>query len=168
MVTENAVPSDYMINVYNLQSSFIDLETYKNKRTVCTIKLFHPNKINLVFIPYIYHNNTVQITFIFMCQTRLVFGKCVCTCVTKHSNAFRTFLNWLKNSKRVWHERNCTFRVCLLFANFDLSLVAEWGFTVQITFIFIGQTRLVFGKCVCTCVTKHSNAFRTLLNWLRN
>ena len=28
--------------------------------------------------------------------------------------------------------------------------------TVQITFIFIGQTRLVFGKCVCTCVTKHS------------
>ena len=32
--------------------------------------------------------------------------------------------------------------------------------TVQITFIFIGQTRLVFGKCVCTCVTKHSNAFR--------
>ena len=33
--------------------------------------------------------------------------------------------------------------------------------TVQITFIFIGQTRLVFGNCVCTCVTKHSNAFRT-------
>ena len=47
---------------------------------------------------------TVQITFIFIGQTRLVFGKCVCTCVTKHSNAFRTFLNWLKNSKRVWHE----------------------------------------------------------------
>ena len=38
--------------------------------------------------------------------------------------------------------------------------------TVQITFIFIGQTHLVFGKRVCTCVTKHSNTFRTFLNWL--
>ena len=37
-------------------------------------------------------------------------------------------------------------------------------YTVQITFIFIGQTHLVFGKRVCTCVTKHSNAFRTFLN----
>ena len=46
---------------------------------------------------------TVQITFIFIGQTHLFFGKRVCTCVTKHSNAFRTFLNWLKNSKRVWH-----------------------------------------------------------------
>ena len=48
-------------------------------------------------------DSTVQITFIFIGQTHLVFGKRVCTCVTKHSNAFRTFLNWLKNSKRVWH-----------------------------------------------------------------
>ena len=33
------------------------------------------------------------------------FGKCVCTCVRKHSNAFnRTSLNWLKNLKCVWHE----------------------------------------------------------------
>ena len=47
--------------------------------------------------------STVQITFIFIGQTHLVFGKRVCTCVTKHSNAFRPFLNWLKNSKRVWH-----------------------------------------------------------------
>ena len=47
--------------------------------------------------------DTVQITFIFIGQTHLVFGKRVCTCVTKHSNAFRTFLNWLKNLKRVWH-----------------------------------------------------------------
>ena len=53
----------------------------------------------------IYYEGTVQITFIFIGQTHLVFGKRVCTCVTKHSNAFRTFLNWLKNSKRVWHER---------------------------------------------------------------
>ena len=37
-------------------------------------------------------------------------------------------------------------------------------YTVQITFILIGQTRLVFGNCVCTCATKHSNAFRTFLN----
>ena len=63
---------------------------------------------------------TVQITFIFIGQTRLVFGKCVCTCVTKHSNAFRTFLNWLKNSKRVWHEPKLHISRLPLFANFDL------------------------------------------------
>ena len=39
----------------------------------------------------------VQITFTFICRTHLVFGKCICTCVRKHSNAFRTSLNWLKN-----------------------------------------------------------------------
>ena len=63
---------------------------------------------------------TVQITFIFIGQTHLVFGKRVCTCVTKHSNAFRTFLNWLKNSKRVWHERKLHIMPVPLFANFDL------------------------------------------------
>ena len=63
---------------------------------------------------------TVQITFIFIGQTRLVFGNRVCTCVTKHSNAFRTFLNWLKNSKRVWHEPKLPISRLLLFANFDL------------------------------------------------
>ena len=63
---------------------------------------------------------TVQITFIFIGQMRLVFGKCVCTCVTKHSNAFRTFLNWLKNSKRVWHEPKLHISRLPLFANFDL------------------------------------------------
>ena len=63
---------------------------------------------------------TVQITFIFIGQTCLVFGKCVCTCATKHSNAFRTFLNWLKNSKRVWHEPKLHISRLPLFANFDL------------------------------------------------
>ena len=63
---------------------------------------------------------TVQITFIFIGQTHLVFGKRVCTCVTKHSNAFRTFLNWLKNSKRVWHERKLHILRLPIFANFDL------------------------------------------------
>ena len=63
---------------------------------------------------------TVQITFIFIGQTHLVFGKRVCTCVTKHSNAFRTFLNWLKNSKRVWHEPKLHIMRVPLFANFDL------------------------------------------------
>ena len=62
---------------------------------------------------------TVQITFIFIGQTHLVFGKRVCTCVMKHSNAFRTFLNWLKNSKRVWHERKLHIMRVPLFANFD-------------------------------------------------
>ena len=63
--------------------------------------------------------DTVQITFIFIGQTHLVFGKRVCTCVMKHSNAFRTFLNWLKNSKRVWHERKLHIMRVPLFANFD-------------------------------------------------
>ena len=63
---------------------------------------------------------TVQITFIFIGQTHLVFGKRVCTCVTKHSNAFRTFLNWLKNSKRVWDERKLHILSLPIFANFDL------------------------------------------------
>ena len=64
--------------------------------------------------------DTVQITFIFIGQTRLVFGKRVCTCVMKHSNAFRTFLNWLKNSKRVLHEPKLHISRLPLFANFDL------------------------------------------------
>ena len=63
---------------------------------------------------------TVQITFIFIGQTHLVFGKRVCTCVTKHSNAFQTFLNWLKNSKRVWHEPKLHILRLPIFANFDL------------------------------------------------
>ena len=71
---------------------------------------------------------TVQITFIFIGQTRLVFGKCVCTCVTKHSNAFRTFLNWLKNSKRVWHEPKLHISRLPLFANFDLWAFGGFSF----------------------------------------
>ena len=71
--------------------------------------------------------STVQITFIFIGQTRLVFGKCVCTCVTKHSNAFQTFLNWLKNSKRVWHELKLYISRLPLFANFDLWSVSVWS-----------------------------------------
>ena len=63
---------------------------------------------------------TVQITFIFIGQTHLVFGNHVCTCVTKHSNAFRTFLNWLKNLKRVLHEPKLHISRLPLFANFDL------------------------------------------------
>ena len=69
---------------------------------------------------------TVQITFIFIGQTRLVFGKRVCTCVMKHSNAFRTFLNWLKNSKRVLHEPKLHISRLPLFANFDLWSVSVW------------------------------------------
>ena len=65
-------------------------------------------------------NNAVQITFIFIGQTHLVFRKCVCTGVTKHSNAFRTFLNWLNNSKRVWHEPKLHIMRVPLFANFDM------------------------------------------------
>ena len=53
---------------------------------------------------------------------------------------------------------------CVAKSGFIRLKVAKSGFmwfcfkvcTVQITFIFIGQTRLVFGKRICTCVTKHS------------
>ena len=76
------------------------------------------NEFRSHFSPF--QSNTVQITFIFIGQTRLVFGKCVYTCVTKHSNAFRTFLNWPKNSKRVWHEPKLHISRLPLFANFDL------------------------------------------------
>ena len=98
--------------------------------------------------------HTVQITFIFIGQMRLVFGKCVCTCVTKHSNP-------TCGTSHDLHQ---------ITGNQSYVTVSEQTIqhTVQITFIFIGQTRLVFGKCVYTCVTKHSNAFRTFLNWLKN
>ena len=68
----------------------------------------------------IFQQVTVQIMFIFIGQTHLVFGKRVCTCVTKHSNAFRTFLNWLKNSKHVWHQPKLHILRLPIFANFDL------------------------------------------------
>ena len=76
---------------------------------------------------------TVQITFIFKGQTHLVFGKRVCTCVMKHSNAFRTFLNWLKNSKRVWHERKLHIMIGDLWAlggfsfGFGFSFRKSWS-----------------------------------------
>ena len=77
------------------------------------------NQVSCSHIPDQFEKHTVQITFIFIGQTHLVFGKRVCTCVMKHSNAFRTFLNWLKNSKRVWHERKLHIMRVPLFANFD-------------------------------------------------
>ena len=89
-----------------------------------TYKYIVTNLYNWKFINLAY---TVQITFIFIGQTHLVFGKRVCTCVTKHSNAFRTFLNWLKNSKRVWHEPKLHIMRVPLFANFDLwSVSVGW------------------------------------------
>ena len=57
---------------------------------------------------------TVQITFIFICQTHLVFRKCVCTCFRKHLDAVRTSLNWLKNLKCVGMNRIFTFCVSLV------------------------------------------------------
>ena len=38
---------------------------------------------------------TVQITFIFICQTHLVFGKCVCTCIRKHSYGITDIPRWM-------------------------------------------------------------------------
>ena len=80
----------------------------------------------LCFFSCCVYGHTVQITFIFIGQTRLVFGKRVCTCVTKYSNAFRTFLNWLKNSKRVLHEPKLHISRLPLFANCDLWSVSVW------------------------------------------
>ena len=78
---------------------------------VADIELFNNGKV-------VNRQPTVQITFIFIGQTRLVFGKRVCTCVTKHSNEFRTFLNWLKNSKRVFHEPKLHISRLPLFRKF--------------------------------------------------
>ena len=83
--------------------------------------------------------HTVQITFIFIGQTHLVFGKRVCTCVTKHSNAFQTFLNWLKNSKRVWnvwhvwHVWNANFDViCTVFSALARYAIEHTGIADQV------------------------------------
>ena len=43
----------------------------------------------------------------------------------KHSNAFRNFLNWLKNLKHVWHEPKLHILRLPLFANFDHSVICE-------------------------------------------
>ena len=84
---------------------------YDNFRKTCKVQMYLCRSQVLC---------TVQITFIFIGQTHLVFGKRVCTCATKHSNAFRTFLNWLKNSKRVWHQPKLHILRLSIFANFDL------------------------------------------------
>ena len=84
-------------------------------RLASSIMMYH-----VIYHPMSRLAYTVQITFIFIGQTHLVFGKRVCTCVTKHSNAFRTFLNWLKNSKRVWHEPKLHILRLPFLSNFDL------------------------------------------------
>ena len=71
---------------------------------------------------------TVQITFIFICQTHLVFGKCVCTCVKKHSNAFRTSLNWLTNLKCIWLEPEIHILCLPRFGNCDLWAFGGFSF----------------------------------------
>ena len=98
--------------------------TFKNLCTVPVTLTFDLWRSIIFFVNWL-SAYTVQITFIFIGQTHLVFGKRVCTCVTKHSNAFRTFLNWLKNSKRVWHERKLHIMRVPLFANFD-----QWSVSV--------------------------------------
>ena len=81
----------------------------------------------------------VCITFIFIGQTHLHFGKRVCTCVTKHWNAFRTFLNWLKNSKRVLHEPKLHILRLPLFAHFDLWSVSVWRVLFHSKLVFLKQ-----------------------------
>ena len=96
-------------------------------------------------------HTTVQITFIFIGQTHLVFGKRVCTCVTKHSNEFRTFLNWLKNSKRVWHEPKLHILCLPIFANFDKistkNVTELCGVLVDIRYPPTEICRLTFEQC---------------------
>ena len=57
--------------------------------------------VHLSNITTIYSTNHVKSS---LWQMNFVFGKCIFTCVRKHSNAFRTSLNWHKNFKCVWHE----------------------------------------------------------------
>ena len=110
------VRARYLPSLIALLYFVFSFVTGKSRQTARNGYTFPPNLYKSII--YIIH--TVQITFIFIGQTHLVFGKRVCTCVTKHSNAFRTFLNWLKNLKRVWHEPKLHILRLPLFANFDL------------------------------------------------
>ena len=81
----------------------------------------------LAFLPRLYHvSTTLMATLarsgpIFRRRRHAVRTPPRCDGgITKHSNAFRTFLNWLKNSKRVWHEPKLHIMRVPLFANFDL------------------------------------------------
>ena len=112
---------DVFLHFYNLWpwvSGFEKRPLLCNGVFGCHGNIYYVILIGAVFVWYL-HMHTVQITFIFIGQTHLVFGKRVCTCVTKHSNAFRTFLNWLKNSKRVWHQPKLHILRLPIFANFD-------------------------------------------------
>ena len=75
-----------------------------------------PPYLNMDAEGYIHETATVQITFIFIGQTHVDFGKRICTCV-KTLKRISTFLNLLKNWKRVLMNRNCTFR-CASFRTF--------------------------------------------------
>ena len=48
------------------------------------------------------------------------FWQMRCTCVRKHSSAFKTSLNWLKNLKCIWHEPKIHVLRLPRFGNFDL------------------------------------------------
>ena len=75
-----------------------------------------------------------------------------------------TIYMYILITRRVQVDRNAAnINHIIYFGNTLLSMLIS---TVQITFIFICQTNLVFGKCVCTCVRKHSNVFRTSLKFL--
>ena len=129
-----SVCHDLTVN-HDLEFESLFIEVTYNSHSITVGEIYRvPNSNGLLSIQRyealldkLNHAGTVQITFIFIGQTHLVFGKCVCTCVTKHSNAFRTFLNWLKNSKRVWHERKLHILRLPIFANFDLwSVSVGW------------------------------------------
>ena len=71
-----------------------------------------------------------------------------------------TIYMYILRTRSVKVKRNAAnINYIIYFGNTLLSMLLS---TVQITFIFICQTHLVFGKCVCTCVRIHSNGFRTL------
>ena len=70
-------------------------------------------------IPTVYQRRVIMKTDSEESLNACITGSKSCT-ITKHSNAFRTFLNWLKNSKRVWHEPKLHISRLPLFANFDL------------------------------------------------
>ena len=53
---------------------------------------------------------------------------------------FRTFLNWLKNSKRVWHEPKLHILRLPIFANFAGSVICErWMGLVSVS-VLVSET----------------------------
>ena len=84
----------------------------------CGCPLTCLNVLILVNIVLLYSTNHIYLQM----PNTFGFCKCVCTCVRKHSSAFRTSLNWLMNLKCIWHELKIHVLRLPRFGNFDFVI----------------------------------------------